>query len=158
MVIYRGIKKLIEEQKNDIHDEEINVEGALLYKYKLGCLAGGLSAGLIGIGGGVIFTMLNRIVLGLGPHKAAGTSYLIVMRVVPVAIVSHLLFNPSLIDEIIKFNTITLALPLIVLLTAWAGAKTAIRILPQRALTFPYLVAVSLSLIRYLIDVFENLN
>ncbi|MGB1691452.1 MAG: TSUP family transporter [Candidatus Thalassarchaeaceae archaeon] len=158
LVIYRGIKKLIEDQHNDIHDEEVTVGGALLYKYKLGCLAGGLSAGLIGIGGGVIFTMLNRIVLGLGPHKAAGTSYLIVMRVVPVAIVSHLLFNPLLIDEITKFNTLSLALPLIVLVTAWAGAKTAIRMLPQRVLTFPYLVAVSLSLIRYLIDVFENLN
>ena len=95
--------------------------------------------------------MLNRIVLGLGPHKAAGTSYLIVMRVVPVAIVSHLLFNPSLIDEITKFDTLTLALPLIVLVTAWAGAKTAIRMLPQRVLTYPYLLAVSLSLIRYLI-------
>ena len=67
--------------------------------------------------------MLNRIVLGLGPHKAAGTSYLIVMRVVPVAIVSHLLFNPTLIDEISKFNTLTLALPLIVLVTAWAAPK-----------------------------------
>ena len=123
-----------------------------LYKYKLGCLAGGLSAGLIGIGGGVIFTMLNRIVLGLGPHKAAGTSYLIVMRVVPVAIVSHLLFNPSLIDEIAKFDTLTLALPLIVLVTAWAGAKTAIRMLPQDVLTYPYLIAVGISLLRYLMD------
>ena len=158
LVIYRGIKKLIEEQQNEIQDEEISVAGALLYKYKLGCLAGGLSAGLIGIGGGVIFTMLNRIVLGLGPHKAAGTSYLIVMRVVPVAILSHLLFNPSLIDDISKFDTLILALPLIVLVTAWAGAKTAIRMLPQRVLTYPYLLAVSLSLIRYLIDVVENLN
>ena len=157
-MIYRGIKKLIEEQQNEIQDEEISVAGALLYKYKLGCLAGGLSAGLIGIGGGVIFTMLNRIVLGLGPHKSAGTSYLIVMRVVPVAILSHLLFNPSLIDEISKFDTLILALPLIVLVTAWAGAKTAIRMLPQRVLTYPYLLAVSLSLIRYLIDVVENLN
>ena len=158
LVIYRGIKKLIEEQQNEIHDGEISVAGALLYKYKLGCLAGGLSAGLIGIGGGVIFTMLNRIVLGLGPHKAAGTSYLIVMRVVPVAILSHLLFNPSLIDDISKFDTLIFALPLIVLVTAWAGAKTAIRMLPQRVLTYPYLLAVSLSLIRYLIDVVENLN
>ena len=158
LVIYRGIKKLIEEKQNDIHNEGISIQGALLYKYKLGCLTGGLSAGLIGIGGGVIFTMLNRIVLGLGPHKAAGTSYLIVMRVVPVAIVSHLLFNPSLIDEITKFDTLTLAIPLIVLVTAWAGAKTAIRMLPQRVLTYPYLLAVSLSLIRYLIDVVENLN
>ena len=83
---------------------------------------------------------------------------MIVMRVVPVAIVSHLLFNPSLIDEITKFNALALALPIIVLATAWAGAKTAIRMLPQRALTFPYLVAVILSLIRYLIDVFENFN
>ena len=152
------VLRLIEEKKNDIHDEDISIQGALLYKYKLGCLTGGLSAGLIGIGGGVIFTMLNRIVLGLGPHKAAGTSYLIVMRVVPVAIVSHLLFNPSLIDEISKFDTLTLALPLIVLVTAWAGAKTAIRMLPQSALTYPYLLAVSLSLIRYLIDVVENIN
>ncbi|MED5231833.1 MAG: sulfite exporter TauE/SafE family protein [Candidatus Thermoplasmatota archaeon] len=160
LVIYRGIKKLIEEQKTDFHDEgnNLTVEGMLLYKYKLGCLAGGVSAGLIGIGGGVIFTMLNRIVLGLEPHRAAGTSYLIVMRVVPVAIFSHLLFQPSLIDEIINFDALTLALPLIVLVTAWAGAKTAIRMLPQRVLTYPYLLAVSLSLIRYLIDVIESLN
>ena len=155
LVIYRGIKKLIEEKQNDIHDDEVSVGGALLYKYKLGCLAGGLSAGLIGIGGGVIFTMLNRIVLGLGPHKAAGTSYLIVMRVVPVAIVSHLLFNPTLIDEISKFNTLTLALPLIVLVTAWAGAKTAIRVLPQDVLTYPYLIAVGISLLRYLMDLIQ---
>ena len=152
LVIYRGIKKLIEEKYNHSQEEEISVEGVLLYKYKLGCLAGGLSAGLIGIGGGVIFTMLNRIVLGLGPHKAAGTSYLIVMRVVPVAIISHLLFNPSLIDEISKFDTLALALPLIVLVTAWAGAKTAIRMLPQNVLTYPYLLAVSISLLRYLMD------
>jgi hypothetical protein len=99
--------------------------------------------------------MLNRIVLGLGPHKAAGTSYLIVMRVVPVAIVSHLLFNPTLIDEISKFNTLTLALPLIVLVTAWAGAKTAIRVLPQDVLTYPYLIAVGISLLRYLMDLIQ---
>ncbi len=160
LVIYRGIMKLIEEQETDVHDEEENltVEGGLLYKYKLGCLAGGVSAGLIGIGGGVIFTMLNRIVLGFEPHRAAGTSYLIVMRVVPVAIFSHLLFQPTLIDEIIEFDPLTLALPLIVLVTAWAGAKTAIRMLPQRVLTYPYLLAVSLSLIRYLIDLVDKIS
>ena len=77
------------------------------------------------------------------------------MRVVPVAIVSHLLFNPTLIDEITKFNTLALALPLIVLVTAWAGAKTAIRVLPQDALTYPYLVAVGISLLRYLMDLIQ---
>lgn len=159
-VIYRGIKKLMEEQHTDVLEEDTNprVEGTLLYTYKLGCLGGGIAAGLIGIGGGVIFTMLNRTILGLEPHRAAGTSYLIVMRVVPVAIFSHLLFQPSLIDEIIKFDALTLALPLIVLVTAWAGAKTAIRMLPQRVLTYPYLLAVSLSLIRYLIDVLDKIN
>ena len=77
------------------------------------------------------------------------------MRVVPVAIVSHLIFNPTLIDEISKFNTLTLALPLIVLVTAWAGAKTAIRVLPQDVLTYPYLIAVGISLLRYLIDLVQ---
>ena len=99
--------------------------------------------------------MLNRIVLGLGPHKAAGTSNLIIMRGVPGASVSHLLFNPTLIDEISKFNTLTLALPLIVLVTAWAGAKTAIRVLPQDVLTYPYLIAVGISLLRYLMDLIQ---
>ena len=152
--------KLIEEQQTNVReeDENLSVNGVLLYKYKLGCLAGGLSAGLIGIGGGVIFTMLNRIILGLEPHRAAGTSYLIVMRVVPVAIISHLLFEPSLANDISEFDTLILTLPLIVLITAWAGAKTAIRMLPQRVHTYPYLFAVSLSLIRYLMDIIESLN
>ena len=160
LVIYRGIVKLIEEQQTNFReeDENLSVNGVLLYKYKLGCLAGGLSAGLIGIGGGVIFTMLKRIILGLEPHRAAGTSYLIVMRVVPVAIISHLLFEPSLANDISEFDTLILTLPLIVLITAWAGAKTAIRMLPQRVLTYPYLFAVSLSLIRYLMDIIESLN
>ena len=35
LVIYRGIKKLIEDQQNDIHDEEVTVGGALLYKLSL---------------------------------------------------------------------------------------------------------------------------
>ena len=91
-VIYRGVKKLMEEQHTDVHDEDTDpqIEGAQLYTYKLGCLGGGMASGLIGVGGGVIFTMLNRTILGLEPHRAAGTSYLIVMRVVPVAIGAHL--------------------------------------------------------------------
>jgi len=159
-VIYRGIKKLSEEQKTDVHDEDTNpeVEGVLLYTYKLGCLGGGVSSGLIGVGGGVIFTMLNRTILGLEPHRAAGTSYLIVMRVVPVAIGAHLLFEPSIIGELMELELIYLTIPLIVSVTSWAGAKTAIRMLPQRVLTYPYLFAVGVSLIRYLMDIAETLG
>ncbi len=159
-VIYRGIQKLMEEQHTDVHDENTDpqVEGALLYTYKLGCLGGGTASGLIGVGGGVIFTMLNRTILGLEPHRAAGTSYLIVMRVVPVAIGAHLLFEPSLIDDLLALDLTVLAIPLVVLGTSWAGAKTAIKMLPQRVLTYPYLIAVSVSLIRYLMDVAETLG
>ncbi len=159
-VIYRGLKKLMEEQHTDVHDEDTNpkVEGALLYTYKVGCLGGGTAAGLIGVGGGVIFTMLNRTILGLEPHRAAGTSYLIVMRVVPVAIGAHLLFEPSLLSDLLSMEMAVLAIPFVVLATSWAGAKVAIRMLPQRVLTYPYLVAVAVSLIRYLMDVTETIG
>jgi len=126
-----------------------------LIQYKLGCFGGGTASGLIGVGGGVMFTMMNRTILGLEPHRAAGTSYLIVMRVVPVAIISHLLIEPELWSDLMALDPLLLSIPIVVLLASWGGAKTAIKMLPQRFLTYPYLLAVSVSLIRYLIDVKE---
>jgi len=156
-VLYRSISKLREEKKTNVADEDIEpqMEDKELIRYKLGCLGGGAASGLIGVGGGVIFTMMNRTILGLKPHRAAGTSYLIVMRVVPVAIISHLLIEPELWSDLMALDPLALAIPIVVLLTSWGGAKTAIKMLPQRVLTYPYLVAVFVSLIRYLIDVKE---
>ena len=156
-VLYRSISKLREEKKTNVADEDIEpqMEDKELIRYKLGCLGGGTASGLIGVGGGVIFTMMNRTILGLEPHRAAGTSYLIVMRVVPVAIISHLLIEPELWSDLMALDPLTFSIPIVVLLASWGGAKTAIKMLPQRVLTYPYLLAVSVSLIRYLIDVKE---
>ena len=47
-------------------------------------LAGGIIAGLLGVGGGVVFVPGLVIFLGLGQHQAEATSLL---SIVPVAIV-----------------------------------------------------------------------
>jgi uncharacterized membrane protein YfcA len=156
-VIYRGLSKLKEEQQTDVSSEDCDpfIDGETLFKYRVGCLAGGISVGLIGFGGGMIFTMLNRTILRFEPHRAAGTSYLIVMRVVPIAVICHLLIEPALVDQLLALDSLAIFLPFVVLLAAWTGAKTAIKMLPQRVLTYPYLFAVAVGLVRYLMDIVE---
>jgi hypothetical protein len=122
--------------------------------YRGGAAFGGVASGLLGIGGGAIYVTLHRSILGIDSRKSAGTSYLIGAVVVPVALFSHILLD-STVPEVLAHTgyLVAVLMPLAALGTAWFGAKYAIEHLSVKMVTTTFLIAVSLSLSRYLWDI-----
>jgi uncharacterized membrane protein YfcA len=158
-VIYSTVKKLTNENNGSGNGEAETpeVEGRILRMYRAGCFGGGAASGLLGIGGGAIFMTLHRSALGFKQHQAAGTSYIIETWMVPMGILAHLLIDESGRAVLETLGLYLVPICLIVAGTAWLGARTAIKLLPQRVLTYPFIIAVVASLIRYLIDIRELL-
>lgn len=122
-------------------------------EYMLGSAFAGLSSGMLGIGGGAILVTANRSILQMDTNKAAGTSFLVAATIVPVALVSHIILDgvtSNIIDNLGLFTIIIF--PLLVLSSAFLGAKYAIKNISKNIVTVVFLIAISLSLIRYLID------
>ena len=158
-VIYSTVKKLtIDLNGNGDGDDEIlEVKGKILRIYRAGCFGGGAASGLFGIGGGAIFMTLHRSALGFKQHQAAGTSYIIETWMVPMGIFAHLLIDDSGSSIVETLGIYIVPICLVVAGTAWLGARTAIKLLPQRVLTYPFIIAVVASLLRYLVDIRELL-
>ncbi len=126
-----------------------------LNKYKIGTAFGGLGSGILGIGGGSIYVTLHRSFLGLETRTSAGTSFLIGAMVIPVALISHILIDQSLFDVIENAGLTTIIImPILAFTMAFFGAKFAIKYLPVNVVTAAFILAVSLSLFRYLWDIF----
>jgi len=157
-VIYQSVKKLTFELNGHSNgDTPPEINQRLLKIYRAGCFGGGSASGLLGIGGGAIFVTLHRSTLNFGQHQAAGTSYLIESWMVPMAIIAHLLIDGSGPSIMGTLGYYIVPICLIVAGAAWLGAEVAIKLLPQRVLTYPFIIAVAVSLIRYLIDIREIL-
>lgn len=131
---------------------EVDVESKMNL-YRVGTTGAGLASGLLGIGGGAILVTLHRSLLGMDARRAAGTSYYIGMVIVPVAFVTHLLVSGAgwlVIDRVGIIAPILMAVS--VFCAAFFGARHAIRYIPKRIVTVVFIFAVSLSLLRYIID------
>jgi len=126
--------------------------------YGIGCGVGGLSAGLLGIGGGAVMVMLSKSYAGLGSHSAAGNSYSVEVIGVPVALIMHILASGHTI-EISDFGLYIqiFLIMLSVALTAWMGARIGMKVLPEKAVNFAYISIVSIGLMSYLNDIYANL-
>jgi len=122
-------------------------------KYQIGTALAGTASGILGIGGGAILVTLNKSLLKMDSHKAAGTSYQIGSTIVPVALLSHILLDGIIYDLFDSVGIVlTILIPLLAFIFAFSGAKFAIQYLSDRVVTVVFLIAVSLSLIRYFID------
>ena len=127
-------------------------------RYIFGSSFAGLSSGILGIGGGAILVTVNRSVMKMDSKKAAGTSYMVVSVIVPIALASHLIMSENLDTIIEQVGLIpVLTIPILVLLFAYYGAKHAIKLLPKQVVTVVFLFAISISLIRYLADFYSLL-
>ena len=126
--------------------------------YKVGTAFGGLSSGMLGIGGGAIIVTLNRSLIGMDFRKSAGTSYLIEATVVPVALITHILIDDSFSSVFDNVGIIAVILmPLLGLSASYFGAKFSIKYLPMNIVTIAFIAAISLSLARYLWDIFSRI-
>ena len=154
-VIIRTVRQLAGEKNGNGFEavEPSEIGNEVINRYRGMCLAGGTASGLLGIGGGMLFVTMHRSLFAWKPHYAAGTSYIIETWMVPIGVASHLVVNGSGWD---LWGAVGTWIPIVMLLvyaSAWLGAKTAIKMVPQQILTYPFLIALMASLLRYCWDI-----
>lgn len=143
-VLFQTIRRM--KTEGDVVDGELEPKG-----YRIGTGVGGFVCGMLGIGGGAIYVTMNRGWGGLGVRQAAGTSFAIAAMVVPVAIVTHSFAGGF--GELADIEMILLILtPILALTFSYLGGKYSVKHLPVGIITWIFIVMVSLSLLRYLID------
>ncbi|MGB1475472.1 MAG: TSUP family transporter [Candidatus Poseidoniaceae archaeon] len=154
-VIERTLRKTLSKDESDTIELPITVKKN---QYIAGTSFAGISAGLLGIGGGAILVTLNRSILKMDSKKAAGTSYLIAATITPVALISHLIMSRNLSIIIDDAGILAMIMvPVLVFASAYFGAKYAIKYLPKQIVSYVFLFVVSVSLFRYLSDLISQI-
>ncbi|MDE0954006.1 MAG: TSUP family transporter [Candidatus Poseidoniales archaeon] len=150
-VLNQTVKKMKGSDKAT--EEELDITPGTVRKYQYGTAFAGLSSGLLGMGGGAILVTLNRNLLKMGARKSAGTSYLIASTIVPVALFSHLLLDGVTLEIIDTTGWVPiLIVPTLVAISAFSGAKFAIKNIPKKMVTNLFLGAVFIGVLRYAYD------
>ena len=148
-ICYKALLRII--SKEDITGEAI---GEMNEKYWLtGIFFGGMSSGLLGIGGGGIFVTMNRNYGGLDTKSSAGTAFMLAAMIVPTAIISHILIDgnaSNLLDEATIFGALV---PILVMFLAFTGAKYAIKYLPVKIITILFIIIISISMLKYIQEI-----
>ncbi len=155
-VIHRTAKKMHSEvnghNANIEENQEINDEQLSLYR-KL-CAGGGMASGFLGIGGGAIFVTVHRQFLDWGHRKSAGTSYIIESWMIPMGIITHLIVDETGAELWDILGIWLFIAPTLMMACSYFGATVAINYVPQKVLSYPFLLLVTLALIRYLVDIY----
>jgi len=159
-VIIRTMRQLVGENHGKEKDglEPREIKGLILNKYMGLCLAGGVTSGALGIGGGMLFVTFHRSLFSWKPHYAAGTSYIIETWMIPVGIVAHLMIDGTGPELLETMGIWIFIMALSVFSISWVGARTAIKLVPQKLLTYPFLIAITASLARYCLDIWQQLH
>ena len=84
-------------------------------------LLGGISSGLFGVGGGVIFVPLMMILLSFNTHVAIGTS---IAAIVPTALVASIRYIRA---GMVSWQAVA-ALVLFSMIGAWFGAELSLKL------------------------------
>jgi uncharacterized membrane protein YfcA len=156
-VIIKTLRQLRGEN-NIVNDEGLapkEITKVILNKYRILCFLGGMTSGALGMGSGMLLVTFHRTLFSWKPHYAAGTSAHIVMLMVPVGIISHLVIDGTGEDLLDKLGYWILIFAIVMPTISWLGSRAAIKLVPQRLLTYPFLIAVIGSLIRYILDITE---
>ena len=148
-ICYKAILRIL--SKEDITGEAI---GEMNEKYWLtGIFMGGMSSGLLGIGGGGIFVTMNRNYGGLDSKASAGTAFMLAVMIVPTAIISHSLIDGNVSNLIEEATKIGIFVPLLVMFLSFSGAKYAIKYLPVKAITGLFILIISISVLKYIQEI-----
>ena len=133
--------------KEDITGESIGEMNEKLWS--TGVFFGGMSSGLLGIGGGGIFVTTNRNYGGFDTKSASGTSFMLASMVVPTAIISHILIDKSFFQLYEQATMYAIIVPFLISLLSFSGAKYAVNYLPVKFITSLFIIIISLSMIKY---------
>jgi len=153
-ILYNAIVRMM--NKDDITGESI---GEMNEKYWLtGVFFGGMSSGLLGIGGGGIFVTANRKYGGLDSKSSAGTAFMLAAMVVPTAIISHIIIDGSAFELYEQATRYAIIIPFLVGILSFSGAKYAINYLPARFITTLFILIISLTMIKYTQEIISILS
>ena len=144
-ILYKATIRML--NREDITGEAI---GEMNEKYwSTGVFFGGMSSGLLGIGGGGIFVTTNRNYGGFDTKSASGTSFMLAAMVVPTAIISHIIIDGSAVQIYELATVYAIIIPFLVASLSFTGAKYAINYLPVKTITSLFIIIISFSMIKY---------
>ena len=144
-ILYKAIIRML--NREDITGQAI---GKMNEKYwSLGVFFGGMSSGLLGIGGGGIFVTTNRNYGGFDTKSSSGTSFMLAAMVVPTAIISHIIIDGTASEIYAQATIYALLIPFLVAILSFSGAKYAINYLPVKFITSLFIMIISLSMVKY---------
>jgi uncharacterized membrane protein YfcA len=120
---------------------------------------GGLLSSVLAIGAGVIYVPVLQQIGQLQTRKAIGSSLHLMMVVVPVAIITHLIFLSAgewqALRDLMGF---VLLLPLAAYVGSTMGARFGLKYMSQISIMRVFLALVVITFLRYLLDLIETLS
>ncbi|MBL6733456.1 MAG: sulfite exporter TauE/SafE family protein [Candidatus Poseidonia sp.] len=125
---------------------------------RIGTGIGGLLSSILAIGSGVIYVPVLQQYAQLSTRKAIGSSLHLMMVVVPVAIITHLLFIESEDWETLERQALfLLSLPLLTYVGAKLGALFGMKYISSENILRVFCVLIAVVLVKYLLDVVPQL-
>jgi len=127
----------------------------------IGSGIGGILSAVLGIGSGIINIPLLRQYTDLKTRTAIGTSFGIMMVVVPFAVIIHSFALSAGQLAFLSDENILLFGPSAIIATffgAQIGAKVGLKYLPTKAVMGVFFALLIIVLIRYTLDLISNIN
>jgi uncharacterized membrane protein YfcA len=155
----KTLKKLNSKQENQASSSEATSEALPLIHLplRIGSGIGGLLSSILAIGAGVIYVPVLQQYAQLPTRKAIGSSLHLMMVVVPVAIVTHLMFIENSDWETLKEQALFLVgLPFLTYIGAKLGALFGMKYISSNNILKIFLFLIGIVLVKYLLDIYSN--
>lgn len=157
-MILWAIRKTISKMNTDgiNRAEEVEPDDSIVEipQLRLGSAIGGLLSSVLAIGAGVIYVPILRTFGKLTPRKAIGTSLHFMMAVIPISILTHVLFLPTdSMDRLANDLPFIAGLAVLTFLGARSGAKFGMKHLTETRTMQIFLVLIVVVAVRYAIDI-----
>lgn len=121
---------------------------------RIGTGIGGMLSSILAIGAGVIYVPVLQQYAQLPTRKAIGSSLHLMMVVVPVAILTHLVFIEASDWQTLRSNAVfLLSLPLLTYFGAKVGAQFGMRYISSENILRVFMLLVGVVLVKYLMDI-----
>ena len=125
---------------------------------RIGTGIGGMLSSILAIGSGVIYVPVLQQYAHLPTRKAIGSSLHLMMVVVPVAIITHLMFIDASDWETLREQAwFLLSLPLLTYVGAKLGAAFGMKYISSENILRVFCFLIAIVLVKYLLDVVPQL-
>ena len=156
VMIVWAIWKTTKKMKTDASEsiETTREEDIQTTPLRVGAAIGGVLSSVLAIGAGVIYVPILRTFANLPPRMAIGSSLHFMMAVIPVSIVTHILFLPTeSMERLANDLPFITGLAALTFLGARSGAKFGMKHLTEARIMQIFLVLIVVVAIRYMIDI-----